>query len=204
MMMMTGLHTVDMRYLDRRALQAAGQVIAQVTAADLDRPTPCTSWNLAELLRHLVSENRGFAANATGTPADRSIWDSGDLGTDPHRAYRDSAAAVTAAFAAPDAYDRQVEVREFGTFPGRVVIGMHFVDFLVHGWDVATSIAAPYRPDHELAAAALAIASQWPDTPNSRGPGAAFTTRVPVPADAPDFERLLGLLGRSPSWAPPC
>jgi uncharacterized protein (TIGR03086 family) len=142
--------------------------------------------------------------DAAGTPADRSVWDSGDLGTDPYRAYQDSAAAVTAAFAAPDVYDRQVEVREFGIFPGQVAISMHIVDFLVHGWDVAASNAAPYRPDPGLAAAALAIACQWPDSPKSRGPGAAFNTRVSVPTDAPDFERLLGLLGRSPLWAPPC
>lgn len=201
---MTDLRTMDVRDLDRRALRAAGQPIAQVTAADLARPTPCADWNLGELLRHLVSENRGFAASAEGTPTDRSIWDSGDLGSDPYRAYQDSATLVCAAFSAPDVGDHQIEVREFGVFPGRVAISMHTVDFLVHGWDVAVSIAAPYRLDDELVAGALAIASRWPDTPNSRGPGAAFDIRVPVAADAPGFERLLGLLGRSPSWAPPC
>ena len=200
--MMTGIRTTDVRGLDQQASAAAERVIAEVTVADLDRPTPCAAWNLGELLRHMVSENRGFAANVAGTPTDRSVWDSGDLGTDPHRAYQDSAAAVTAAFAALDVYDRQVEVREFGIFPGRIAISMHLVDVLVHGWDVAASIAAPYRPDPELIAAALAIASRWPDTPDSRGPGAAFNSRVSVSTDAPDFERLLGLLGRSPSWVP--
>lgn len=200
---MTGVRTTDVRDLDRQALAVAGRVIAEVTAADLERPTPCAAWNLGGLLRHMVSENRGFAASAAGTPADRSVWDSGDLGTDLYRTYQDSAAAVTVAFAAPDVYDRQVEVREFGIFPGRVAISMHFVDVLVHGWDVAASIAAPYLPDPELTAAALAIALRWPDTPNSRGPDAAFDTRVSVSADAPAFERLLGLLGRSPSWVRP-
>jgi uncharacterized protein (TIGR03086 family) len=201
---MTGIRNTDVRDLARQALAVAGRVIAELTVADLDRPTPCAAWNVGELLRHMVSENHGFAANAVGTPADRSVWDSGDLGADPHRAYQDSAAAVTAAFAAPDVYERQVEVREFGIFPGRVAISMHFVDLLVHGWDIAASIGAPYRPDPELATAALVIALRWPDTPNSRGPGAAFNTRVSVPTDATDFGRLLGLLGRSPLWVPPC
>lgn len=194
---------MDMRDLDRHALRACGLVIAQVTPADLDRPTPCAAWNLGELLRHLVSENRGFAANALGAAVDRSTWSSGNLGTDPHRAYQDSAAEVTAAFAKPDVYERQIEVREFGTFPGRVAISLHAVDFLVHGWDVAASIGAPYKPEEELAASSLAIASNWPDTPSTRGPGAAFDTRVQVPANASTFQRLLGLLGRSPSWARP-
>lgn len=201
---MPDLPAPDLRDLDRQALDAAGRVVAQVTAADLDRPTPCAAWNLGELLRHMVSENHGFAANAAGAPVDRSIWDSGDLGTDPSRAYHDSAAAVTTAFGAPDVYDRRVEVREFGVFPGRVAISMHLVDSVVHGWDVAASVGLPYRPDHDLTATALAIASRFADAPDTRGPGAAFDARVPVPAGASPFERLLGLLGRSPLWTRPC
>jgi hypothetical protein len=85
--------------------------------------------------------------NAAGTPAVRSMWDSGDLGIDPHRAHQDSAAAVTAAFATPD--DHQIEVRESALIPGQVAIGVRVVDVL-------------------------------------------------------DFEQLLGLLGRSPWWTPPC
>jgi uncharacterized protein (TIGR03086 family) len=196
---MTAILAVDLRVLDRRALDVAGEVTAQVTAADLDRPTPCAAWNLGELLRHMVSENRGFAA-AAGTRAQWSIEDSGDLEIDLLRAYHDSAAAATAAFATPDIYDRQIEVGEFGVFPGRIAISMHFVDFLIHGWD----IGAPYLPDHELTESALAIASRWSDTSKTRGPGAAFDIRSPVPDDAPDFERLLGLLGRSPSGEAPC
>src|SRR5262245_6782047 len=137
--MMTDLPTMNLRDLnlrdlDRRALDLAGRVIEQVTAADLDRPTPCAAWNLGDLLRHMVSENHGFAANAVRTSAQRSIWVSGDLGTDPHRAYQDSATAVTAAFAAPDLFERQVEVREYGVFSARTAVRMHLVDCLVHGW----------------------------------------------------------------------
>ncbi|MDP9869557.1 MULTISPECIES: TIGR03086 family metal-binding protein [Streptosporangium] len=198
------LGSVDLRDLDRRALEAAGRLVAQAGPEHLTGPTPCAAWNLGELLRHMVSENRGFAAAAAGLPADRSTWDSGELGTDPHRAYQESAAAVTAAFAAQDVHDRQVEVREFGVFPGRAAMGMHFVDFLVHGWDIAASVGAPYSPDEESAAVALAIASRWADAPGLRGPGGPFGVRVPVPADVSDFERLLGLLGRSPAWAPSC
>jgi uncharacterized protein (TIGR03086 family) len=183
----------DVRELDRRALAATGQVIAAVTPADLDRPTPCAQWSLARLLEHLVNENRGYAASTMGAPAIVSIWYSANLSPDPHRAYEDSAARVTDAFAAPGV--DSFEVREFGYFPTPVAIGMHFVDVLVHGWDVAVSIGQPYRPDDESAAAALAIASSWPRTAPRRR---EFARRVAVPAAAPDFTRLLGLLGRSP------
>jgi uncharacterized protein (TIGR03086 family) len=190
----------DVRELDRRALAATGEVIAAVRSADLDQPTPCTKWSLTGLLEHLVNENRGYAASSMGAPAIVSIWYSGDLKPDPHRAYRDSAAWVTDAFAAPGVYEGRFEVRAFGYFPAPVAIGMHFVDVLVHGWDVAVSIGLPYRPDDELAASALAIASRWPRTGDRRR---EFARRVRVPADASDFTRLLGLLGRSSSWTPP-
>jgi hypothetical protein len=55
-----------------------------------------------------------------------------------------------------------------------------------------------------LRAAGRVIASRWPDTLSSCDPGAVFNLAVPVPANATDFERLLGLLGRNPSWTPPC
>lgn len=186
----------DVRELDRRALAAAGEVIAAVTPADLDRPTPCARWSLAELLSHLVNENRGYAASTMGAPAIVSIWYSADLKPDPQRAFQDSAAWVTDAFAAPGIHDSQFEVREFGYFPAPAAIGMHFVDVLVHGWDVATSIGLPYRPDDELAAGALAIVAEWPSTGQRRR---EFARRVRVPTGASDFTRLLGLLGRSPS-----
>jgi uncharacterized protein (TIGR03086 family) len=190
----------DVRELDRRAMVAVGEVIAAVESADLDRPTPCGKWSLAELLEHVVSENRGYGASALGAPAIVSIWYSGNLEPDPHRAFQDSMARVTAAFAAPGVYEGTFEVREFGYFPAPVAIGMHFVDLLVHGWDVAMSAGLPYRPEDDLASSALAIASRWPNMGARRR---LYGRHVAVTTGASDFTRLLGLLGRSPSWTPP-
>jgi uncharacterized protein (TIGR03086 family) len=190
----------DVRELDRRALAAAGEIIAAVRSADLGKPTPCRKWPLAGLVEHLVSENRGYAASALGAPAIVSIWYSGNLQPDPHRAFQDSTAWVTDAFAAPGVYEDRFEVREFGYFPAPVAIGIHFVDVLVHGWDVAVSLGLPYRPDDQLASCALAIASGWPKTGERRR---QYGRRVRVPAGVSDFTQLLGLLGRSPSWTPP-
>ncbi|WP_199725552.1 TIGR03086 family metal-binding protein [Nocardiopsis sp. Huas11] len=196
--------SLDLRDLDRRALEAARGPIAQVGPAHLTRPTPCAHWNLGDLLRHLVNENRGFAAAAAGLRVARSLWDGGELGADPHRAYQESAAEVTAAFAVEDIDERPVEIREFGVRSGRSAMAMHFLDCLVHGWDVAVSLGVPYDPDEESVAAALLIASRWADVPGLRGPGAPFAALVPVSDEADGFARLLGLVGRTPTWTPPC
>ena len=198
---------MDLRALDRRALDLLDDLVTGLRPADLARPTPCTDWDLAELLRHLVSENTAFAhAIRHGPAADWTMadWDSGRLGTDPAATYSASAAAVTAAFATDGALERAVTVREFGTFSGEVAIGMHFIDSVAHGWDVAKTLGRPYAPDEDIAAAALGLARRIPAAPGSRGPGAAFGPVLDVAADgnAAAFPRALALLGRSPDWHP--
>lgn len=186
---------LDLRNLDRRALAATGGIVAKVGAHQLGLPTPCAQWTLGELLRHLVGENHGFAVNARGVP-DRAAWTASRLGDDPVTAYLQSAALVTAAFAEDDVFGRRVEVREFGVFSGGIALSLHFVDFLVHGWDVAKAIGVPAEIDEDLAATALAIARRWPyDRPDG-----AFDVAVEAPEGAPAFEQLVAYLGRSPSW----
>lgn len=186
--------------LHHRAVAVAQAAVARVTPADLGRPTPCAAWDVGALLRHMVGENQGFATAAAHGRAGLAVWAGGDVGADPGAAFAASAAAAVAALREADG--RLLEIREFGTFPARVAIGMQVVDLVVHGWDVAVSVGAPYAPDDDLAAAALAIAGRWPIPPEARGPEAAFDRQVPTGERAGDLDRLLGLVGRDPAWTP--
>jgi len=187
---------MDLWELDRRAVAATGRIVAQVTPEHLGRPTPCGDWTLEVLLGHMVAHNHGFAAAARGLPADPAVWDGADLGGDPAEAYRRSADEVTAAFAAARDATHRFEIHGYGAFTAKTSVGMHFVDFLVHGWDVAASIGADRTLDAELSGAALEIALRWPyDRPD-----AAFGVRVPVPPEAPVDQRLVAYLGREPGW----
>jgi uncharacterized protein (TIGR03086 family) len=191
---------MDILDLDRRALAAAGDVVARVGADQLGAATPCRDWRLRDLLGHMVAHNHGFAAAARGENVPASAWDGSPAGDQPYPAYLESATLASRAFAAPGALDRQVELPGLGAFPLRIAVGFHFVDYLIHGWDVARAIGAASDPDGELTETALKFASRWPDVPQLRGPGAPFGPKVDVQADAPPFDRLLGLLGRSPDW----
>jgi uncharacterized protein (TIGR03086 family) len=192
---------MDIRELDRRALAYAGVVIAEVEADRLMLPTPCPDWTLHGLLRHLVGQNEGFAAAARGGGAALSVWRNGRLGEDPRADVERSARLVGEAFGEDGVLDRMFDLPEVGSaFPGPVAIGFHFVDTVVHAWDVARTIGAEWDPGDEMVAAAIRIAVRVPDTPGSRGPGLAFEPGVELPAEAPDRDRLLALLGRSPSW----
>ena len=187
---------LDMRALDRRALECTDRAVAQVGPADLAKPTPCGAWTVADLLSHLISENNGFASAASGAAPSPALWADGDLGTDPYETYARSAERVRQAFAAQDLYDRRFEVGAFGAVGGRTAVTMHFIDYLTHTWDVAASIGADRALDEELSEIALELMKGFPD----KRPNPAFGVHVPVADDAPADHRLLGFLGRSPSW----
>ncbi|MFL6145677.1 MAG: TIGR03086 family metal-binding protein [Labedaea sp.] len=187
-----------MRAFDRRALEATGRVMAGVTDESLDGPTPCAGWSLRALIVHMAGNNNGFADAAEGKPADPDVWEGTGISGDPVGEYHKSAERVRAAFGGNGVLDRTFDVYPFGQFPGQTAVAMHFVDYLVHGWDVARAIGADDPLDPELCLVVLRMAQRWPET--SWGPGAPFAYPVPVPEDAPAQDRLVGFLGRSPSW----
>ncbi|MFC6881178.1 MULTISPECIES: TIGR03086 family metal-binding protein [Actinomadura] len=196
----------DFRDLDRRASDLYLSTVARVDPARLHLPTPCPDWTLHGLLRHQVSQDEGFAAAARGAGGTLAVWRGGRLGGDPLAAARASAGLVEKAFAEDGVPEREFvlpEVRDGGGFPGALAITFHFVDLVVHAWDVAATIGAPWEPGEELTEAALKVAAIVPADPETRGPGLSFDQVVPF-RDGPPEHRLLALLGRSPAWRPGC
>lgn len=193
---------MDILAFNRRAFAGCGRIVAQVSETDLSSPTPCTDWDLRALLVHMAGNNNGWADAAEGKPPDAAVWDGAGLEDDPIGAYRKAAARVDAAFAPDDIVERDFEVHGYGTVSGPTALGMHFIDYLVHGWDVAKAIGLDTTLDDELCSAVLRIGERWPkDAPSIwGGPGAPFGHRVAVSADASPADRMLGFLGRSPTW----
>jgi len=192
----------DIRELDRRAVLASVDAVAAVTGADLERPTPCAGWTVRDLLGHMIGQHDGFAAAAAGRGGDLAAWAPRPLGDDPAAEYAVAAERVIGAFAAPGTLDRRFAIPEISpslTFPAAQAISFHFVDYVVHGWDMARALGVGYRLDADLAAAAVPVAEAVPDSGRLR-PGAAFAPRLAVQPDMPALDRVLALLGRSPSW----
>jgi uncharacterized protein (TIGR03086 family) len=172
---------------------------------DLDRPTPCAQWHLGDLLAHMTVQHLGFAAAAAGHGADPGLWRPRPSPEDPAGAYARAAEKVLAAFAPDDVLDREFALPEVGaahTVPGRMAIGFHFVDYVVHGWDVARSVGVAWHLPDEVLRAALPIAEAVPDDGTRLAEGAAFGPRHPEPDDDDLLGRILALLGRAPDWTP--
>jgi uncharacterized protein (TIGR03086 family) len=192
----------DIRDLDRRAVEGSAAAARQVIAEQLGARTPCGDWTVLELLEHMAVQHHGFAAAARGHGADASIWPPVPLGDDPVAAYLAACADVVTAFAEDGVLERSFELPEISTaitFPAAQAMSFHFVDYVVHGWDLAAAIGAPYAPDDDVLDAALEVAGRVPVGDARLAPGAAF---APVLEDqgSATLDRILLLLGRSPGW----
>jgi len=195
------MHTISVSpALHRRALDGVGALVTRIGPADLDRPTPCAGWDLRRLLAHMIGQNHGFAAAAERDVGTEAFADR-PVGDDLVPAWTASADAVADALAAADAREGRTvllaEFAEFGRIPARIVLGMHLLDTAVHGWDVATALGVPYRPDDDVVAVTLDQAERIPAGPARERPGAVFGPVVPGGSDDP-WLRALRLLGRDP------
>jgi uncharacterized protein (TIGR03086 family) len=202
------MHTIDsgFRVHHRSAVLASVAVVDAVRPADLRRPTPCTEWNLRDLLAHMTVQHRGFAAAARGSGGEPALWRPENafdaIAADPAGTYAAAANDVLEAFAADGTPDVGFALPEFGTgavVPGATAMGFHFVDYVVHGWDVAATLGMPYRLPTDVVAAALPLALDVPDGAFRAAGGSPFGPAV-TPDGADDFERILSHLGRRPEW----
>jgi len=203
------LTSQDIRPAHRAAVMASVDVVNSVTPKDLQRATPCDGWNLSHLLAHMTVQHHGFAAAARGDGADPARWDTATVADavaiDPAGTYAAAAADVLDAFADDDVLAASFALPEFGqgaAFPGPQAIGFHFVDYVVHGWDVARAINAPFMLPADVIAAALPLVFAVPDGDFRAAPGSVFAPAIAAGEPISDLDRALLQLGRSPAWTP--
>ena len=189
--------------LDAQAVRASVDLVAQMTAQDLARPTPCADWTLHGLLRHMIAQHHGFAAAADGD-GDLARWRIQPLGEDPVAAYRAAAEHVLGAFAGDGVLDRGFPLPEIANgvmFPARQAISFHLVDYVVHSWDVARTLGLTVDLDPALVDTALRVSQAVPGGAARLEPGAAFGPMADWPGGS-GLDRIVALLGRSPGWIP--
>jgi uncharacterized protein (TIGR03086 family) len=198
--------TADIRDLDARAVRASADVVEGITAVDLSKPTPCAGWTLGDLLAHMTVQHQGFAAASAGRGADPDVWKAGAPSPDPVADYVMAAELVIAAFAEPGVMERGFALPEIMPgmeFPAPQAISFHFIDYVVHGWDVARALGQPYELDDDLVKAAVPVAASVPEGERRLRPGAAFRPGLPATDAASPMDHILAMLGRSPAWTPP-
>jgi len=199
----------DLRDVHRTAVLASADIVAAVTRDDLQRPTPCVGWTLSDLLIHMTVQHHGFAAAARGAGADPAVWNPATVAdaviADPAGAYRRAVEDVLGAFGADGVLEAPFTLGELGpeaSFPGATAVGFHFIDYVVHGWDAARSIDAPFELSDDVIAAAVPIALAVPDGDFRSAEGSVFARGLSGTDGQGDVDLILRHLGRSPDWAP--
>jgi uncharacterized protein (TIGR03086 family) len=85
--------------------------------------------------------------------------------------------------------------------PGEIAGLVALDELVLHGWDVAMASGQPYDVD------AASLEATWGFVSQFSGPGhdddrrGLFGPEIEIPADAPRFDRLLGMSGRDPGWS---
>jgi uncharacterized protein (TIGR03086 family) len=197
-----GLMTSDAETVTllERALDQTAGLIAAIDASQAGLATPCAGWDVRALVSHLAGQDlRNFLVSAHGEAADWTA-PAEEIGDDWAAAFRDRAEPLRAAWRAAD-LDRPV-TGPGGDAPLRMRADQQIAELATHDWDLARATGQPAELDPALAEHALRW-SRGMLRPEFRGPGKAFGVAVPVPHDAPAYDRLAGWFGRDPSWTPP-
>lgn len=170
-----------------RTLASVGRLIAAVTPDQWSGPTPCSEWDVRQLVTHMVSGNLRFAALVRGEPIPSAASDN------QAEAFRAAGAALRDSFLQPGALERSYE-SPFGLLPGPALVHLRIGEMLVHGWDVAQATdQAPGLPN-DLAEQELALfRARLGDGPRD---GSPVGSPQPVPDGAPAIDRLAAFLGR--------
>lgn len=171
-------------------------VLRRVGRGDLDKPTPCTLWDVRALVNHFVGTARWWAGMVCG--------DDGLAGTDEDyaagdyvAAYEESIRIARGAFGADGVSERTVKV-PFGEFPGAAVQGFAATDQFTHGWDLARALGHDTDLAPGLAVALLDLAElTFSDPLRGDGPDAPFGPVRRAPDGSSAADRLAAFLGRA-------
>ncbi|KAA5837249.1 TIGR03086 family metal-binding protein [Saccharopolyspora hirsuta] len=180
-------------------LCATGELVAGVRPDQWDSATPCTDWNVRELVNHMVIGHRLFSGILRGevalAPGALDPTNSDVLGNNPAASYRSAAEDLLAAFRRPGVLEKSFRVPA-GEVPGIAAVHLRAVEELVHGWDLARATnQTPRFPDETVERQLSFTRKKLPDIPPEKSP---FAPSQPIPDNAPPLERLVALLGRQP------
>lgn len=171
-----------------RAVDQMSTVIAKVRPTQAHLPTPCTDWDVDQLINHVVAEVTRFAeSTATGHRGDVP-------GADWSGEFRRAAAALLAAWRSPGALTRTTRLPG-GEVPATWALGQQVTELAVHAWDIAAATGQPTDLDPAVGAAAL----EWGHANLLESVrGEHVGPEVVIADDAPLYDRLAAFGGRTP------
>ena len=188
--------SADQAALHRRAVEEFDARVRAVGDDQWELPTPCSDWNVRQLVNHLVYENRWTVPLMEGSTI-AAVGDryEGDLlGDDPKAAWAESSADAVRSVQADGALERVVDLSS-GPTPAGEYVSQLFADHLVHAWDLARATGQDERLAPDLVAACAAWFAEREDLYRA---GGVIGPAVTADGDDPQAD-LVGRFGRNPS-----
>ena len=174
-----------------------------VTDAQLAAPTPCL-FPVGTLINHVLGLCVAFTDAAAKVEGPTTTTPPDATATPLPVGWRDEVVprleALASAWRQPDAWQGLAWAGGV-QMPGAVMGVVANNELVLHGWDLARSTGQDFHVDAANLEASWQMVSGTPADPAARE--GLFGPVVPVPADAPLLDRVLGGAGRDPRWSPP-
>lgn len=180
--------------------------VAAVADGRWERPSPCAGWAARDVVRHIVDMHAVMLQ-----PLGLALTPAASVDEDPLAAFRAARADIESVLDSAALAETVCQ-----TPSGELTAAAHIDqvvsdDLVLHGWDLARATGQDDTIDADDLTRLWVGTSSIPAdvlqllrTPEAFGPGVVvFGPEVPVPADAPLQDRLLGMTGRDPRWQPP-
>lgn len=184
-----------------KALDSTRKFVAGMGDVNMNAPTPCSEWNVRELLHHVLYGTvwiedvfDGKTVEEVGTKYDGDL-----IGDNPLAAFDDAANRAKRAIAKPGAMEQVCHLRR-GDVSGADYLTSMFTDSFIHGWDLAKATGQDATLDPELVVVCYDLAKKREE--RFRSSPAFGQGRVADPGDsAVDQARMLAILGRDADWS---
>ena len=171
------------------------EVARRVT--DWDAPSPVHGWAARDVVGHLVAWLPGFLSAVAGIELNHGP----DADADPVAAFEAQAAAVQAILDDPDAAATVFDNPHTGQLALPLALDRFYTsDVFLHTWDLAVATGQDASLDEAFCAELFEGMRPMDAVLRSSG---QYGPAVAVPGDAPAQDRLLGFIGRDPTWTPP-
>lgn len=192
------------------AYGALETVVAGVRTDQWQLPTPCSEWNVTQVVQHAAGDQLAYAEflGIGNGPADNPFAPSGTIDGSPSDLVREAIEQTSAAWATVDDATETVPTPlPHGALATPIAAVMCALDAAVHAWDIAIATGQPSPLTDELATRLLTAARAIHPAPGS-GEAAeiveplrqwgAYAAIVDGRADDTAVAELLRYLGRDP------
>jgi uncharacterized protein (TIGR03086 family) len=158
----------------------------------MDRSTPCSEFNVHELLNHVLAGMvmlKTAAAGGKAVPPEESI-----VSDDPAGQYKASRRELLEVLGKPGVFDSTWEM-PFGAMPGKMMAGIAFLEHLTHAWDIRKATGQDTELPTDVVTECYELVQ--PMDQMLRMPGVCGPA-VEAPADATATQKLVAFMGRTP------